>query len=316
MFCTEFSTIPIPLFQLQKYNIFLIRQEKNVKQYYLWLSVVASMSTLSNNRLKSLATYRQQKNCEADNLFVVEGIKMAQEALKSGWHIRTICCTEEALNVMGPLASNVADELYMVSDEQMGRLSLLRSPQGVWMLVERRAEDLPRAGTPAYQADNGLVLALDGIQDPGNMGTILRTCDWFGVRKVLCSLDTVSCYNPKVVQATMGAVFRTQVEYCNLAESLVIYKEQGYTVYGAMLDGEDAFTAIQNHRVRRTSSALRDPQEFVPLVLVIGNEGHGISPEVASVIGHRLTIPNIGGTCESLNAAVATAILISGFFRI
>ena len=254
------------------------------------------MEILSNNRLKALAAYRQQKNCEAEGLFVVEGVKMAEEAFRSGWRIRTICATAEAVEALGLQAGNVADEIYEVRQEQLERLSSLRAPQGVWMVVERRTESGER------RTENELVLALDGIQDPGNMGTILRTCDWFGVRRVLCSQNTVSCWNPKVVQATMGAIFRTSVEYCDLAVRLSSLAGEGYTVYGAMLDGENVFERRTENGERRT-------------VLVIGNEGHGISPEVAAVVGRKITIPNIGGTCESLNASVATAILISEFCR-
>ena len=246
--------------------------------------------------MKALAAYRQQKNCEAEGLFVVEGVKMAEEAFRSGWRIRTICATAEAVEALGLQAGNVADEIYEVRQEQLERLSSLRAPQGVWMVVERRTESGER------RTENELVLALDGIQDPGNMGTILRTCDWFGVRRVLCSQNTVSCWNPKVVQATMGAIFRTSVEYCDLAVRLSSLAGEGYTVYGAMLDGENVFERRTENGERRT-------------VLVIGNEGHGISPEVAAVVGRKITIPNIGGTCESLNASVATAILISEFCR-
>lgn len=251
------------------------------------------MDTLSNNRLKSLAAYRQQKNCEADGLFVVEGVKMAGEALRSGWAIRTLCATAEALTALHDVEIQ-AGELYQASAEQIDRLSSLRTPQGIWMLVEKKSPlevPQPRSGD--------FVLMLDGIQDPGNMGTILRTADWFGVREVICSHGTVSCYNPKVVQASMGAIFRTQVIYSDLVETITRYAEEGYTVYGAMLDGDNAFGS---------------PKEK-PSLLVIGNEGHGISEEVAAVVDRRLTIPNLGGTCESLNAAVATAILMSEFYR-
>ena len=261
------------------------------------------MEILSNNRLKALAAYRQQKNCEAEGLFVVEGVKMAEEAFRSGWRIRTICATAEAVEALGLQAGNVADEIYEVRQEQLERLSSLRAPQGVWMVVERRTESGER------RTENELVLALDGIQDPGNMGTILRTCDWFGVRRVLCSQNTVSCWNPKVVQATMGAIFRTSVEYCDLAVRLSSLAGEGYTVYGAMLDGENVFERRTENGERKTENGERRT------VLVIGNEGHGISPEVAAVVGRKITIPNIGGTCESLNASVATAILISEFCR-
>lgn len=251
------------------------------------------MNTLSNNRLKSLAAYRQQKNCEADGLFVVEGIKMAVEALRSGWKIRTLCATPDAAAAL-PDAERHVEELYVASTGQIDRLSSLRTPQGVWMLVERQQPSMP-----TQKGDDGFILALDGIQDPGNMGTILRTADWFGVREVICSRETASCFNPKVVQASMGAIFRTRVVYCDLAETIARFAARGYTVYGAMLDGEDAF---------------RLPKER-PSLLVVGNEGHGISEGVSAVVGHRLTIPNVGGTCESLNAAVATAILVSDFYR-
>lgn len=242
--------------------------------------------------MKALAAYRQQKACEADGLFVVEGIKMAEEALRSGWTIRVLCATPEAWRAISDRhdATFVSVELYEAKPEQIERLSSLRTPQGIWLLVER-----PQAVEVSRNED--FVLALDGIQDPGNMGTILRTCDWFGVRHVLCSRETVSCYNPKVVQATMGAIFRTRVEYGDLPQRLVAMKEDGYRVYGAMLDGEDAFRATIGK----------------PSLLVIGNEGHGISAKVAETIDCRLTIPNIGGTCESLNASVATGILVSLF---
>lgn len=251
------------------------------------------MDTLSNNRLKSLAAYRQQKNCEADGLFVVEGVKMAGEALRSGWTIRTLCATSEALTALREVDIR-AGELYQASPEQIDRLSSLRTPQGIWMLVERE-----RPLEASQSRSDDFILMLDGIQDPGNMGTILRTADWFGVRMVICSQGTVSCYNPKVVQASMGAIFRTRVIYCDLAETITQYAAEGYTAYGAMLDGDDAFAS----------------PKVKPSLLVIGNEGHGISEEVSAVVGHRLTIPNIGGTCESLNAAVATAILMSEFYR-
>lgn len=251
------------------------------------------MNALSNSRLRTLAAFRQQKNCEADGVFVVEGTKMAREALMSGWKIRTICVTAETeMDLLSSLETTSSHiEIFEAKPEQIERLSSLRTPQGVWMVVERRTENGGRGTGSTF------VLALDGIQDPGNMGTILRTCDWFGVREVICSRETVSCYNPKVVQATMGAIFRTKVYYGDLPRMLMDKKEDGYMVYGAMLAGEDAY--------RET--------KVKPSLLVIGNEGHGISAEVAETIDCRLTIPNIGGTCESLNASVATGILLSLF---
>ena len=266
------------------------------------------MSSLSKNQLKALAAYRMQKRCDEEGVFVVEGEKMCHEALASEHKILVVCATADYLATM-PNAT-VADDVYEVSSEQLERLSSLRTPNKVWMLVERKAENGERrtesgerrAENGERRAENGelggLVLALDGLQDPGNMGTIMRTADWYGIRHIVCSRDTVSCYNPKVVQATMGAIFRTRVEYVDLAEWIDEANKKGFATYGAMLDGTDYRTATLQG----------------PAVLVVGNEGRGISAPVAARLHQRLTIPNVGGTCESLNAAVATAILVSRFF--
>ena len=252
------------------------------------------MSSLSKNQLKALAAYRMQKRCDEEGVFVVEGEKMCHEALASKHKILVICATADYLATM-PNAT-VADDVYEVSSEQLERLSSLRTPNKVWMLVERKAENGERRTENGELG--GLVLALDGLQDPGNMGTIMRTADWYGIRHIVCSRDTVSVYNPKVVQATMGAIFRTRVEYVDLAEWIDEANKKGFATYGAMLDGTDYRTATLQG----------------PAVLVVGNEGRGISAPVAARLHQRLTIPNVGGTCESLNAAVATAILVSRFF--
>ncbi len=247
------------------------------------------MTTLSKNQLKNLAAYRLQKNCDSDNLFVVEGVRMCEEALLSGFQVITICGTSEWLKEN---ASRIPEgaECYEVGAEQLERLSNQRTPNKVWMLMER--------SQPSAHNSN-LILALDGLQDPGNMGTILRTADWFGVREIICSCDTVSCYNPKVVQSTMGAIFRTRITYWDLEEQLLKLEKEGFALYSAMLDGESLYEA-------RLSK---------PAVLVVGNEGRGVSPSVAALVSHKLTIPNIGRTCESLNAAVATGILVNEFCK-
>lgn len=250
------------------------------------------MLPLSKNQLKRLAAYRLQKNCDAEGLFVVEGARMCSEALASKCRIVAICAGEDWFAQQSSLPDEA--EQYVTGREQLERLSNMKSPNQVWMLMER-----PEIKTFfKEETQPQLILALDGLQDPGNMGTIMRTADWFGIRQIVCSSDTVSCFNPKVVQATMGAIFRTEVVYCDLASFLMTATEKGYCTYAAMLDGEDALKA----------------QFQGPAVLVVGNEGRGVSELVAAAVQKRLTIPNIGGTCESLNAAVATAILCSRFF--
>lgn len=239
--------------------------------------------------LKTLAAYRLMKHCDENRVFVVEGVKLCNEAMLSGFRIRTVCATEDWCESHAGSLPAECDK-YVVTAEQLERLSLMRSPNKVWMLVDRPAPQ-------PLMADADVLIALDGLQDPGNMGTILRTADWYGIRQLICSPDTVSCYNPKVVQASMGAIFRTAVTYCDLPAFLKQHAAMGYAVYGAMLDGNDLY-----------NSALQRPA-----ILVVGNEGRGLSEVVEASLTCRLTIPNIGGTCESLNAAVAAAILMSEF---
>ncbi|MBP5546461.1 MAG: RNA methyltransferase [Bacteroidales bacterium] len=240
---------------------------------------------ISKNKLKELAAYRLQKRCDEEAVFVVEGPKMAAEALASGFDIRVVCATAEWLSAHPD--STVATETYEVSPAEMERLSNFKTPNQVWMLLSR----------PDHSAlithHSSLTLALDPIQDPGNLGTMLRTADWFGIRHVVCSRDTVDCYNPKVVQSSMGAVFRTQVDYVDLPQWLA---DCGMPVYGASLQGEPL-------------STLHSPLS-TQKVLLIGNESRGISAEAMAHVTDPVLIPNIGGTAESLNATVAAGILM------
>ena len=232
-----------------------------------------------------MAAYRLQKRCDEEAVFVVEGPKMAAEALASGFVVRTICATAEWL-AAAPPATRVpcAPTTYEVTPSELERLSNLKTPHQVWMLLERPS-------TFNIQP-SPLTLALDRIQDPGNMGTLMRTADWFGVRHIVCSADTVSCFNPKVIQSTMGAIFRTRVDYVDLPQWLATC---GMEVYGASLQGHPLDAAS-----RPSGQA----------VLLIGNESRGISPEAMKQVTHPILIPNLGGTAESLNASVAAGILI------
>ena len=238
---------------------------------------------ISKSKLKELAAYRLQKRCDEEAVFVVEGPKMSAEAMASGFAVRVVCATGEWLSAHAD--SMVAAETCEVSPAELVRLSNFKTPNQVWMLVERKDLEAP-------QAPKELILALDHLQDPGNMGTIMRTADWFGVRHIVCSRDTVSCYNPKVVQASMGAIFRTKVDYVDLPQWL---SSCGRPVYGASLQGRPL------DEVGRPEGAT---------VLLIGNESRGISEEAMSAVTHPVLIPNVGGTAESLNAAVAAGILM------
>ncbi len=244
---------------------------------------------ISKNKLKELAAYRLQKRCDEEAVFVVEGPKMAAEVVVSGFTVRVVCATGEWLSAYAD--NMVAAETYEVSPAELERLSNFKTPNQVWMLVERNTE--VQSSKFKIQSSK-LILALDRIQDPGNMGTMLRTADWFGIRRVVCSRDTVSCYNPKVVQASMGAVLRTQVDYVDLPEWLAT---SGMPIYGASLQGEPI-----------VGSEFGTSREAV---LLIGNESRGISPEAMAYVTHPVLIPNLGGTAESLNASVAAGILMN-----
>lgn len=245
---------------------------------------------ISKTKLKELVAYKQQKRCDEEGVFVVEGVKLVDEALQEGVEAVALCATQEwCAKKAEKLQSTATFELFEVSESDLERLSSMRAPNQVWMLARRGEIRRPESAA--------LTLVLDRIQDPGNMGTIIRIADWFGIRHIVCSKDTVSCYNPKVVQSTMGGIFRTCVEYTDIEEWL---HGCGLPVYGAMLDGKNVYET----RLEK------------PAVLVIGNESKGISEAVAACLTNRILIPNYGGTCESLNAAVATGILCAEFCRI
>ncbi len=225
-------------------------------------------------------------------LFVAEGEKLVSELPGSGLHVRRLFLREDT--VLENLAAfGVGAE--RVTAREMERISHLKSPQGALALVEIPPRQLP--------SDPGrkLALALDGIQDPGNLGTILRLADWFGIREVFCSPQTADCFNPKVVQATMGAILRVGVHYCDLPRLLT---QCDVPVYGTFLDGENIYRA--------------DLGVSPAGIIVMGNEGNGITSEVAATVTRRLYIPPYPAgrpSSESLNVAVATAVVCSEFRR-
>lgn len=244
---------------------------------------------ISKGKIKELSEYKKKKRCDEEHVFVAEGVKICQEALAARLPVRVICATDLWFSQHRQLPSEA--ELYEVTAEALERLSGLKTPNEVWMLIGR---DYPRpAGLPCRP----LTLALDRLQDPGNLGTMIRTADWFGIRRIVCSPDTVSCYNPKVVQAAMGSLFRTEVLYTDLPRWL---EECGLPVYGALLDGDSVWD-------------MEPPAGEA--VLVVGNESQGISPAVQGCLTHRIAIPNPGGTAESLNAGIACAILADELLR-
>ena len=237
--------------------------------------------SISKNELRQVRSLAQKKFRDESGLFVVEGEKMVSEALASGFEVVSVYRRDE------------------IGEEAMARQSMLSSPSPVLAVVRQPAP-------AAFRPSKGLFLALDGIRDPGNLGTILRVADWFGIDGVVASPDTVELYNPKVVQATMGAIFRVPFLRMDIAELCRKVVSGGGHVYGTFLDGENMY-----------SKALDCGLE-APSVIVIGNESNGISPAVAACVSDRLFIPPYPADdpgSESLNAAIATAITVAEFRR-
>jgi TrmH family RNA methyltransferase len=246
--------------------------------------------SISNNEIKRIKSLHQKKYRDENGLFIVEGEKMVEEAVAS---------------------SLTVESVYRMSDighDAMGRISALANPSPV-LAVLRKPDDVYVASAselaPLF-SDGGLFLMLDTIRDPGNLGTILRIADWFGIKAIFASRDTVDIFNPKVVQSTMGAVFRVRFHYTDLKELSACIIEAGGKIYGTFLDGENMY------------SKDLDNGQKTPAAIVIGNEANGISDEISSLVSDRLYIPPYPADSpgsESLNAAIATAITIAEFRR-
>ncbi len=234
----------------------------------------------------SLVRSLSDKKSRAEHgLFVAEGRKMVGEATASPLAVRRIFGTEEFSGIAG---------CEVVSPKDIERMSSLKTPQGILALVE-----IPRYGLPASPGSE-LTLVLDGVQDPGNLGTIIRIADWFGIRDIICSPDTADCYNPKTVQATMGAIFRVRVHYADLP---AVLGGTGVPVFGTFLEGDNIYkTELGGDRG----------------IIVLGSEGNGISDAVAAAVTRKLYIPPYPAgepASESLNVGVAAAIVCSEFRR-
>ena len=238
---------------------------------------------ITSAEIKFLKSLSQKKFREQEGLFVVEGEKLVAEALASRFKVEKVYRREE------------------IGEAAMARISALSSPSPA-LAVIRQPDDLLKEEMPA----KGLFLALDGIRDPGNLGTILRIADWFGIDAVYASPDTVEVFNPKVVQATMGAIFRVRFHYTEIPAFCSRVLAAGGKVYGTFLDGENLY-----------KKALSNGLE-APSVIVIGNEANGISAATAACVSDRLFIPPYPADdpgSESLNAAVATAVTVAEFRR-
>ena len=249
---------------------------------------------ISKNQIKYVRQLEQKKFRKQEGLFIAEGHKVVGDLLRAGYIPKMLFATEKWLHENRLLVLTTAVTPTTVTDEELRRISLQQHPQQVLALFP-----IPPLNSK-FLILNSLARALDGVQDPGNLGTIIRIADWFGISTIICSDDTVDAWNPKVVQATMGSLARVNIIYTNLPEFLDTLPPD-YPVYGTLLDGENIYT-----------------QPLTPHgLIVMGNEGNGISEAVRQRVNRRLLIPDFhdGDTADSLNVAIATAITCSEFRR-
>lgn len=234
--------------------------------------------SITKNEIKLIKSLGQKKVRQQEQLFLVEGVKGIREFLDSEFELYQLFATDSIFNV----------EAKLISPKDLQRISTLKTPNTALAVFR-----MPQAKSVI---DSSLILALDDVRDPGNLGTIIRLCDWFGIEQLICSPETVDCYNSKVVQASMGSLTRIQVIYTDLEHYL---EQSNLEIFGTFMDGTNMY-----------SEAL--PKKGI---IVMGNEANGISPKIESLVHKKIGIPRFGNlkATESLNVATATAIVLSAF---
>tara|TARA_B100001146_G_scaffold47399_1_gene40929 strand:- start:3298 stop:4020 length:723 start_codon:yes stop_codon:yes gene_type:complete len=238
---------------------------------------------LSKGQIKLINSLSQKKYRQKNALFVAEGIKVIKELLNSNFEL-------ERLFSEADLFFTENNKMQLLEANELKKITKLATPQTALALFK-----IPQKKQTITE---DFIVALDGVRDPGNLGTIIRLCDWFGVKQLLCSKDTVDCYNEKVVQATMGSIARVEVIYGDLAEEI---SKLDLPVFGTFMNGENIYESSLSSKG----------------ILMLGNEANGISDEIKQLSKHQISIPQFGETknTESLNVATATAILLSEFKR-
>lgn len=282
------------------------------------------MEKISKAQVKLVRSLQQKKFRDELGLFVAEGEKCVEE-LRKGFELEYRIQSTDYRPNQSVLCHAESVRTLSATRSELEQMSGLRTPQGVIGVFKKAVSasglsgetTVPFAGKEAglcsVSPKDGLILALDGIQDPGNLGTIIRTCDWFGVHDIFCSRDTADCYNPKVVQATMGALARVRLYYVDLPEWIegIKNQESGIRIYGTLLDGKNMYEVLQQRNLTGG-----DGHE----VIIMGNEGNGISEHVRQLVTHPIRIPSYpnkeaSDVVESLNVSVATAIVLAAFRR-
>ena len=239
---------------------------------------------VSKNQLKLITSLQQKKYRYANKLFFAEGVKVVQELLESNFELEHLYTTQDDFEEVSSVKKS------LIHENDLKKISALATPNSCLAVFKLPAEK--------NVIESGVIIALDDVRDPGNLGTILRLCDWFGVKQLLCSKETVDLYNPKVVQATMGSIARVNVNYVDLE---LFISQSKLAVFGTFMDGTNIYKT-------------KLPSEGI---VIMGNEANGISEELEKLAPNRLSIPRFGPLqkTESLNVATATAIILSEFRR-
>lgn len=244
---------------------------------------------ISKSQISFIKSLHQKKIRKEQGLFIVEGLKSIQEFINSEYLVDSVYCTENLMPKLDNLSRKIKP--VIISESELSRISTLSTPQAILAVVQ-----IPKhTEINIKNLDCSFFLALDGVQDPGNLGTIIRTADWFGLNTILCSMDTAEVYNPKVVQASMGSLSRVNIIYTDLG---VLFSQINIPVYGALLDGKSIYETDFGQAG----------------IVLLGNEGNGISKELVEKINYPITIPRFG-KAESLNVAISASIFCSELRR-
>ena len=244
---------------------------------------------MTKAEIQQLRALKDKRERDRERLFIAEGEKLVEEILDSHFVVRRVLTTD---------AKHKGANIELITKQEMERISQLTTPTTMLAVVEQ-----PNNRLSMDKLCHKLVVALDGVQNPGNLGTIIRLADWFGVEEIICSRECADCYNPKVVQATMGAILRVRIHYVdNLSKLLHEARDMGMNIYGTLLDGNNIYHEKLDNKG----------------IIVMGNEGRGVSDECRNMLTHKLLIPPFPADCptsESLNVAMATGIILSEFRR-
>ncbi|WP_373568302.1 TrmH family RNA methyltransferase [Marinifilum sp. D714] len=253
---------------------------------------------LSKNQIKLISSLQKKKYRDSHQLFVAEGNKLVMDLLQTNIKVAYLVHTSDWKNAITTEHLNQIENRIETDEKLMKKVSSLKTPSPVLAVFRIPAWDIDE-----NTIKNSLSILLDDVQDPGNLGTIMRIADWFGIKNIFCSQNTVDVYNPKVIQASMGAIARVKVTYTSLVDLISKYHTKDFPVYGTFLEGETIYKCELQSKG----------------FIVMGNEGQGISEEIGQLVSDKLFIPNFPAdqeTSESLNVSVATAIICSEFRRV